>query len=140
MTTPRRHYGWASTIKDFLNTPNSVIQSQLESHLVGLLGFNSASGLQTSAWEEELTLVQIALREVSIARADLLDWAVIFEYELPLEGGRRPDVIVLGHEAIYILEFKQDHLIQRSAIDQVSAYGRDISEYQSESHGKKVFS
>ncbi len=140
MTEPRRHFGWASSFKDFLNTPNSVVQSQLESHLVGLLGFNSASGLQISAWEEELTLVQIALREVSISRPDLLDWSVVFEYELPLEGGRRPDVIVLGHEAIYILEFKQDHQIQRSAIDQVSAYGRDIAEYHSESHGKNVYS
>ncbi len=123
-----------------MNTPNSVVQSHLESHLTGLLGFNSSSGKQASAWEEELNLVQIALREVSISRPDLLDWSVVLEYELPLEGGRRPDVIVLGHETIYIFEFKQDHQIQRSALDQVSAYGRDIAEYHSESHEKKVFS
>lgn len=137
MLTPRRQYGWAGSFKEFLNTPNEVIKSSLEDHLLGLLGMGT-SGLQISAWDEELNLVQISFRELSIARQDILDWSLVFEYELPLEGGRRPDVILLGPDSIYIFEFKQDHKIQRSAIDQTAAYGRDISEYHSESHGKNV--
>jgi hypothetical protein len=139
MLKPRRQYGWAGSLREFLNTPNEVIIPSLEEHLLGLLGMGT-SGLQSSAWEEELNLVQISLRELSIARQDILDWSVVFEYELPLEGGRRPDVIILGPESIYIFEFKQDHKIQRAALDQTAAYGRDISEYHSESHNKNVYS
>jgi hypothetical protein len=55
-----------------------------------------------------------------------------------LEGGRRPDVIVLGPNKIYVLEFKQDPVLQRSSLDQVAAYARDLAEYHSQSHGIEV--
>ena len=63
---------------------------------------------------------------------------MVLEYELPLEGGRRPDAIILGPGKIFVLEFKQDVTLQRSALDQVAAYARDLAEYHSETHGIEV--
>jgi DUF2075 family protein len=120
-----------------MDQPQSLIEQSLESHLQGLLGFNAA-GSQVEAWLEEIEVLKRAFRDLSISKPSCLAWSVILEYELPLEGGRRPDVIVLGPNKIYVLEFKQDPVLQRSSLDQVAAYARDLAEYHSRSHGIEV--
>ena len=42
----------------------------------------------------------------SRANPSAAEWSVILEYELPMEGGRRPDVVVLAGETVIVLEFK----------------------------------
>ena len=63
---------------------------------------------------------------------------IIFEYVLPYEGGRRPDVILLSKELVIVLEFKMKNRIKEEDIDQVSAYARDLREYHYETRDKKV--
>jgi DUF2075 family protein len=137
MLGDRKTHGWSGTIKSFLNHPNSVVEAKLEEHLVGLLGMNP-SGSQVEAWIEEIEILRTSFRDLAIAKTSILDWSIVLEYELPLEGGRRPDVIVLGPKKIFVLEFKQDPVLQRSSLDQVAAYARDLAEYHSKSHGVEV--
>lgn len=137
METNRKTHGWSGSVRTFMDQPQSLIEQSLESHLQGLLGFNAA-GSQVEAWLEEIEVLKRAFRDLSISKPSCLEWSVILEYELPLEGGRRPDVIVLGPNKIYVLEFKQDPILQRSSLDQVAAYARDLAEYHSESHGFEV--
>jgi hypothetical protein len=137
MKSDRRTHGWSGSIRDFLDKPVSIVEQSLESHLQGLLGFN-ASGSQVEAWLEEIDVLKNAFRGLAISRPDTLEWSVVLEYELPLEGGRRPDVIVLGPGRIFVLEFKQDPVLSRSSLDQVAAYARDLSEYHSKTHGTQV--
>ena len=137
METNRKTHGWSGSIRSFLDRPESLIEQSLEQHLRGLLGFN-ASGSQVEAWIEEIEVLKRAFRDLSISKPSCLDWSIVLEYELPLEGGRRPDVIVLGPNKIYVLEFKQDPVMQRSSLDQVAAYARDLAEYHSKSHGIEV--
>lgn len=137
MKSDRRTHGWSGSIKHFLDQPVSLVEQSLEVHLQELLGFNAANS-QVEAWLEEISVLKSAFRDLAIARPDSLSWSVILEYELPLEGGRRPDVIVLGPERIFVLEFKQDPILSRSALDQVAAYARDLSEYHSKTHGTTV--
>lgn len=66
------------------------------------------------------------------------DISIIFEYELPYESGRRPDVILLSNTDVVILEFKMKNIIKQEDIDQVKAYARDLSEYHYESREKKI--
>lgn len=63
---------------------------------------------------------------------------IIFEFVLPYEGGRRPDVILLSKELVIVLEFKMKNRIKEEDIDQVSAYARDLREYHYETRDKKV--
>jgi len=79
-----------------------------------------------------------SLRDVCIAEPGAQDWGVIFAFELPLEGGRRPDVVVLPGGAVLVLEFKGDSIARPAALDQVEAYARDIAEYHQASHGLEV--
>jgi len=120
-----------------LDVPKSIVEDHLENHLTGLFGFGAASS-QVEAWLEEIEVLKNAFRNLAISRPDSLMWSVILEYELPLEGGRRPDVIVLGPEILFVLEFKQDPHIHRSSLDQVAAYARDLAEYHSKTHGLEV--
>ena len=137
METNRKTHGWSGSVRAFLDQPQSLIEESLESHLRGLLGFNAA-GSQVEAWFEEIEVLKRAFRDLSISKPSCLTWSVVLEYELPLEGGRRPDVIVLGPNKIFVLEFKQDPILQRSSLDQVAAYARDLAEYHSRSHGIEV--
>jgi hypothetical protein len=137
MDSNRKTHGWSGSIRNLLDQPVSLIENELELHLQGLLGFNAA-GSQVEAWLEEIELLKRAFRDLAIAKPLSLEWSIILEFELPLEGGRRPDVVVLGPEKIFVLEFKQDPVLQRSSLDQVAAYARDLAEYHSESHGLQV--
>lgn len=137
MQLNRVTHGWSGSIREFLDTPESLIERALQDHISGLFG-HGASLSQVEAWIEEVTIVKHSFRNLAISRQDCLQWSLVFEYELPLEGGRRPDVIVLGPGKLIVLEFKQDTSVSRAAIDQVSAYARDLSEYHSETHDLDV--
>jgi len=137
MLQNRRTHGWSGSVRSFLDQPTTVVESSLEEHLVGLLGMNPSRS-QIEAWLEEIDVLKQAFRDLAISKSTCLDWSVILEFELPLEGGRRPDVIVLGPGRIFVLEFKQDPVLQRSSLDQVAAYARDLAEYHSKTHGIDV--
>lgn len=133
----RRPFGWAGTVNEFLSSPTEVIISPLEQHLLALL-HQHASGSQVEAWRDEISVLHKALRDAAIARSDLLQWGLVFEYELHLEGGRRPDAVLLTGESIVAMEFKQKDHVNVADLDQTAAYARDLAEYHSGSHNHPV--
>ena len=62
----------------------------------------------------------------------------MLEYELPREGGRRPDVVVLQNGRIVVFEFKSTDKPCRADVDQVAAYARDLANYHSACAGIPV--
>ncbi|CAH8248197.1 hypothetical protein WJ0W_005455 [Paenibacillus melissococcoides] len=66
------------------------------------------------------------------------DCNIIFEYQLPREGGRRPDVLLLSGNRLFVLEYKMKSGITRADVDQVSSYARDLKNYHSASHELEV--
>ena len=136
-TTPRQTWGWAGSVKEFLDSSRDVWQSSMESHHRGLLGF-PPSASQVDAWTQSDLVLRASFRDLAIADPSITSWGIAFEYELPLEGGRRPDVVVLAGGTVVVLEFKQNPILDRAAIDQVNAYSRDLAEYHSESHDRPV--
>ena len=87
---------------------------------------------QISAWEDSFDVLQT---ELSRANSN---FNIVFEYVLPYENGRRPDVILLSNEAVIVLEFKRKAMVLEEDLDQAADYGRDIREYHFESRDKKV--
>ncbi|WP_422485419.1 DNA/RNA helicase domain-containing protein [Gudongella sp. DL1XJH-153] len=69
---------------------------------------------------------------------EAFDCNLIFEYVLPREGGRRPDMLIISGNRILVFEFKMKKAFTQADIDQVVAYARDINSYHSESHGSEV--
>lgn len=137
MTQARQTYAWSGSTRKLLDTPKSLIEEALEMHLKGLLNKNAA-GTQVDAWSEEIDVLRNTFRDLAIARPDTLHWGIVLEYELPLEGGRRPDVIITAPGRILVLEFKQDAKLNRANLDQAYAYARDLAEYHSRSHDLQV--
>jgi hypothetical protein len=133
----RATHGWAGSVNDFLSTPEHVWLDSLRSHHRGLHAENPAAS-QVDAWRDEHLVITKSLREVCVARPDATRWSVVFEYELPLEGGRRPDLVILAGDSIIVVEFKQSVRAEESALDQVDAYARDLAEYHKESHESAI--
>jgi hypothetical protein len=63
---------------------------------------------------------------------------VVFEYEVPLERGHRPDVVILTGGSLAALEFKSRRTVTVAALDQVLAYARDLDDYHQGSHGSDM--
>lgn len=137
MEVERQTHAWSGTARQLLDTPKSLIEDALDAHLKGLLN-KHAAGTQVDAWSEEIDVLRNSFRNLAIALPDSLRWGVVLEYELPLEGGRRPDVILTAPNRILVLEFKQDPNVNRAHLDQTYGYARDLSEYHSKTHGIDV--
>lgn len=135
--TSRPMWGWGGTVHEYLSSHRDAWQASMTAHHRGLLGA-APSESQISAWQQSDQVLRATLRDLAIANPAVQEWGIIFEYELPLEGGRRPDVVVLAGGTIVVLEFKQNPVIDRAGIDQVNAYARDLAEYHSASHDHRV--
>ena len=92
---------------------------------------------QIAAWADCYDVLLHTLPAIQAQHPELI---LIFEYELPYEAGRRPDVILLSQEQVVILEFKMKCRVLRADVDQTAAYARDIREYHFESRNRKVTS
>ncbi len=134
---PERGWGWAGTIEQFLGAPDQRWLDDLSAHHAGLMGTRPA-GSQVTAWRDEHGVVATALRAVCVAEPTATGWGVVFEYELPLEGGRRPDVVVLAGGTVVVIELKTAAEATPASADQVEAYARDLAEYHEASHGRPI--
>ena len=90
---------------------------------------------QVRAWRDCFDVLQAELPAIEAQYPGL---QIIFEYALPYESGRRPDVILLSKEHVIVLEFKQYGTIEPAHVDQVKAYARDLREYHFESRSRQV--
>lgn len=93
---------------------------------------------QVRAWANSHRVLHSALASVTAEHHAARTWTVAFEYELPRERGRRPDIVLLTTDRVVVLEFK-DHPHPTSPeeaahTDQVAAYARDLNHYHAASH------
>ena len=106
---------------DFIEDMESIFKKEVKLEL---------SQSQINAWADSFDVMQKTKLNPNIS--------IIFEYILPYESGRRPDIILLTEEQLLVLEFKMKNEILNSDIDQVSAYVRDLKEYHYESRDKEI--
>lgn len=127
-------WGWAGDAATFLSLTREQWLRSLTEHHASLWG-QGPVGSQVAAWRAEYETMTSALRECCRALPDEAPgWGIAFEYELPLEGGRRPDVVVLAGSTLFVLEFKSKALPQQADLDQVRGYVRDLVDYHAGSH------
>ena len=129
--------GWYGTLKKFLSTGNESILVKLQKHHI--TSINKIPGTsQVTAWKQSVIELKGQIKELVDSNSRSEYWNLIFEYEIPRERGRRPDVILLAEKDIFIFEFKGYNHILQSHVDQVAAYSRDIQHYHNESHNYRV--
>ena len=133
----RPAWAWDGTARDFLQRDTSAWRAALEEHHNDLLG-DQPSAAQRTAWDDSARMLEAALALCTQQMNGVEVWGVVFEYELPLEGGRRPDVVVLAGATVVVIEFKTAPLFSTANFDQVAAYARDIHDYHSESRDAEL--
>lgn len=132
---PQR-YCYADTVDNFLKISENDWISEMKS------GFSEAymlalGNVQVGVWKDCYRVLQEQLPKFN---AENPNFSIVFEYSLPYESGRRPDVLLVSKEFVVILEFKKKDSVLRADIDQVAAYARDIEEYHYESRTKDISS
>lgn len=130
-------YGWMGSIAQFLNVSLSDWLKQLSASYQTLYQ-QRPTATQNQAWLDCGACLQQQLTQLIQQRPDSQSWTLIFEYELPQEGGRRPDLVLLAADQILVFEFKQKTNPSQADFDQVAAYARDLTEYHRASHHRLV--
>src|SRR3954469_86480 len=101
-----RGYGFAGTVDAFLARPESELIGSLTDHHATLGPERAPSGQQERSWVETIRIVKDALDGAARLLKAVNAWGIVLEWELPFEGGRRPDVVLLAGAAVVIVEFK----------------------------------
>ncbi|MER3433652.1 MAG: hypothetical protein C4288_09495 [Leptolyngbya sp. ERB_1_1] len=128
MSSPSTHYGWFGSIANFLACSPADWLETLKANYQALYQQRS-TGTQQQAWGDCEKILRSQFSLLVKSRPDSQSWTLIFEYELPGEGGRRPDLVLLGAGQILVFEFKQKAALSNADVDQVAAYARDLAEY-----------
>lgn len=121
---------WHGVVDDFLRVDECDWATQLCNHHQ-TCALEPAGDSQRRAWHHCFCILRDQL-------PGLVDGYIIFEYELPRERGRRPDVVILKGGAVLVLEFKGCQTARRAHIDQVAAYARDLLHYHAGSRDAAV--
>ncbi|MCE9557635.1 MAG: hypothetical protein K8R88_01665 [Armatimonadetes bacterium] len=95
--------GWWGTITEFLAVEKPLWTESLVSQQVLRFG-DEPSDSQIVAWSNCYDCLRSQLRLLLAGKPSAADWAIIFEYELHRERGRRPDVIILTRSSVAVLE------------------------------------
>ncbi len=128
---------WLGTVDDFIRSDlDSWIQSLVSFHQYRFTDAVHAS--QVDAWINSFRVLKGALSELVDYNHNAARATLIFEYMLPREGGRRPDVLLLAGDRVIVIEFKDFAKPLQAHVDQVAAYARDLSHYHEATHGREV--
>ena len=128
MSTLNNPCGWSGPISTFLSISKADWLASLHEHHQQSMN-SPADDSQHAAWAHSFDILQTELQKLVQAKPVTGNFTIIFEFELPRERGRRPDVIILGSSTISVLEFKDFRKILPAHVDQVNAYARDLRYY-----------
>ncbi|WP_025614844.1 DNA/RNA helicase domain-containing protein [Cellulophaga baltica] len=124
----------AYSIKSFLSEEVSIWGERLKEHIIACMG-EKANYSQKKAWFDSHQILKTQLIKISNKAQDA---KIIFEYELPRERGRRPDVLILSGNNLLVIEFKGYSTENLAQIDQVKHYARDLKNYHEKSHNLNI--
>lgn len=129
---------FAGTVGELLRHDDDELVARLRRHHVTVAREHNPSGQQLESWKKTVAILRRAFGTAAGVMHGVHDWGIALEYELPFEGGRRPDVVVLGGSTVVVIEFKDSPRHSAAHADQARAYARDIREYHERSRGLDV--
>ncbi len=130
-------WGWSGDLSELAGAGVAEIADALAGHHRTLTAEEPASS-HFQAWRASLKSATAGAVWLAENRPESARWHVVFEYELPRERGRRPDMVLLAGDTIVVVEFKGYAETMPAHIDQVEAYVRDLGDYHAGSHGRRI--
>lgn len=122
---------WSGSVVDFLNQTEQTLVTLFSTHYRSIT-LTDCTQSHITAWIDTIRIMQRALQQMYTYNEKVHEWIVVFEYELPRERGRRPDVILLTDKVLFVIEAKGYPSVEKAHVDQVHAYARDLIAYHSE--------
>jgi hypothetical protein len=123
---------WSGSVDAFLTTPPADIIGTLSVAQVRHFRINEAQQIQ--AWAETISMLRPALAALPATAG----WRVLLEYPM-LRLGRRPDVILLTANAIFVLETKASSTAHSPADRrQVEDYAIDLHDFHAGSRRNPI--
>jgi len=123
------------SIEKFLQLDIITWGESLKAHHLTLM-HQEANGPQRRAWFDCFNILRDELGKIEDPVNK--EASIVFEYELPRERGRRPDVLILSGNNLIVLEFKGYAQQNQAQIDQVKHYARDLGNYHKESSALNI--
>ncbi len=125
---------YANSVNGFLNETeetwiNEMVLSFSEQYVYSL------ENAQITAWQDCFRSLQSVLY---LLREKLQSFHIIFEYALPYEAGRRPDVILVNSKQVFVLEYKMKNDVLDADVDQTTNYASDLKDYHVSTREKEV--
>lgn len=125
---------YCDSVANFLKMTEDEWLEEMKNNFDNVYATYYLEDAQIKAWRDSFRVMQNSLSGAEYPATT----QIIFEYRLPYEGGRRPDVILLSADKILVLEFKMAEKVKQSYLDQVKSYGRDLKLYHFSSRDKKI--
>ncbi|MFC1947533.1 DNA/RNA helicase domain-containing protein [Chloroflexota bacterium] len=125
--------GWFGSVNNFIDVALVDLIHQLTEHHHRCM-LEQPANSQIRAWESSAKILQDSFNVLVKENTGIETICIIFEYELPRERGRRPDVILLTQNKAIVIEFKEAQYRSQAYVDQVIAYSRDLFNYHAASH------
>ena len=123
---------YSAKLIDFLAAEPAALIGQLH-HAIASEGFSRQWTSQTSAWREEVAVLQRVARDLIAFVPKSRSWTILLEYEIARRG-RRIDAVLLLDKAIVVIEFKASvDRIDGASQWQVREYAMDLRDFHSAS-------
>jgi hypothetical protein len=125
------------SIQSFLQVEVELWGNQLKAHINECMN-EEAGYSQRKAWFDCFNILKREFTLLNLSALLTENIFIVFEYELPRERGRRPDVLILSGNNVIVLEFKGFSHENIAQIDQAKHYARDLKNYHEQSHNLNV--
>lgn len=127
--------GWSGNIRQFIDLSYQEFEKALTAFVYRHEKFGNEreridkTAPQIRAWEDSFAKLKSILEDFIE-----IEGAIIFEYEIPRTGGRRPDVLLILPGNLLVIECKSytnENESYQAESAQVSTYVRDLRNYHS---------
>ena len=123
---------YSAILIDFLAADPAALVGQLH-EAIASEGFSRQWTSQTSAWHEEVAVLQRVAGDLIELVSESKSWTILLEYEIARRG-RRIDAVLLLNRAVIVLEFKVGvDLVDSASRWQVLEYALDLRDFHAES-------
>ena len=125
-------HGFAGRVTEFMDADEDALVGRLIDG-VAATGVDGHRNAQVAAWREQIHVLRDQLAEPTFE-----DWYIVLEYELPRRF-RRPDVVLLDGETIFVVEFKVGaERFEAADLWQARSYALDLRDFHGESDGRPI--
>ncbi len=105
---------------------------------VAKAGFSSHFHKQTDSWEAEILVITEMAGKLLAESPTFGSWSLLLEYEIPRRQ-KRPDVILLADDLIFVIEFKVGAEEFSGADEwQAYSYALDLRDFHAASRGRTI--